>query len=128
MPTEPSAQAPLRFEEITDPDYPAAFIALGIEDEKLPGGGLILYGRCPRCQGGIEVPLPTGTVREAADTSAVPGTASLRRAPLAPVPVTEPEPIAIVCTCTECEHPGRPAGIRDGCGAYWLLTVVQGDM
>ncbi|WP_405775568.1 hypothetical protein [Streptomyces sp. NBC_01538] len=108
------------FHEVSETDFADRFIALGIEQAALPGGGVILYGRCPRCLGRITVPLPDATVKSVANTHT-----SL------PVPQPDPADTAenevehpIACTCTGCEHPGRPAQYADGCGAYWSLILA----
>lgn len=111
----------LPFREITEPGYASDFITLGIDQAPLPGGGVTLYGRCPRCLASITVPLPEHTVKTVVAEQNTPAPA-----PAAPPPAVNGHgsEIPIACTCTTCQHVGRPAEYPDGCGAYWLLVTT----
>ncbi|WP_405910809.1 MULTISPECIES: hypothetical protein [unclassified Streptomyces] len=103
----------LPFLEISAAGYPGRFLELGVEQEELPGGGVTLYGRCPRCEASLRIPLPLDLVKSAPQSPPADG-------------ADDPEPlVAIVCTCSTCEHAGRPAQYDNGCGAYWVLDVAK---
>ncbi|MEU9138958.1 hypothetical protein AB0D33_23880 [Streptomyces sp. NPDC048404] len=76
----------------------------GVHHEVVPGG-ITLYGTCPRCGAAIESFLPSEVVK---NITAAPASASSEW--------------TVMCTCA-CDHPGRPEGTDEGCGAYWPLTM-----
>lgn len=113
MSSTPSDLRTLPYTEVFEPDFPERFLELGVEQEELPGGGVTLYGQCPRCEASLRILLPLDLVREASQTPPASGT-------------SDPEPpVAIACTCRTCEHAGRPAQYDSGCGAYWVLDVEE---
>jgi hypothetical protein len=136
MTTVEPTPALIPFKEITEPGYASKFVDRGLTQEELPGDGLHLHGLCPRCDAPIQAFLPSSTVRSVAPPPAPPADGSVA----APAPGSagvaadsgdgSPDALAadtapLVCNCTACDHPGRPAEYPDGCGAYWLLTVER---
>ncbi|MER5942512.1 hypothetical protein ABT121_35040 [Streptomyces sp. NPDC001928] len=105
----------LPFLEISEPGYPGRFLELGVEQEELPGGGVTLYGRCPRCEASLRVALPSDLVKDASQGPPEGGASDAETH------------VAIVCTCSACEHVGRPAQYDSGCGAYWVLDIAEED-
>ncbi|MFJ9729607.1 hypothetical protein ACIRP3_43510 [Streptomyces sp. NPDC101209] len=125
----------LPFKEITEPCYASRFVDRGLTQEELPGDGVLLHGLCPRCDAPVQAFLPASTVRSVVPPPAPPIDGSAPPAP-GSVAVTadggagSPGVLAadtapLVCNCTACDHPSRPAEYPDGCGAYWLITVEQ---
>ena len=107
--SEPASPKP--FQEITETDYPARFLGTGFRSEPIPSGGVVVYGKCPRCEAPIEAAFPSALVKSATTLPA-------------PAGQTASDTHTIPCNCA-CAHPGRPAEFPDGCGAYWGLTMVR---
>jgi hypothetical protein len=98
----------VKYAEVTDPGF-AEIAAANFVIEEF-SAGLLLRGRCPRCDAPMEVAV-VDVVVKGAGTPSVTYTEDASGGRLEPV----------VCACPE-EHRGRPEG-RSGCGAYWLFVI-----
>jgi hypothetical protein len=72
--------------------------------------GLRVFGDCPTCHHPSEVRVVTVTT--------APGALPAKTA----LDPSRPEPVLVVCDCTQ-EHEGRPAG-RNGCGRAGYLELI----
>jgi hypothetical protein len=108
----PDEDRPLPYKEITDQTY-AVQAAQSFTVSEPARGTLILRGPCPRCCAVIDIPVISNIFRLSGLVSGL----LPARGQSAEVNHTEP----MMCTCIE-DHPGRPAE-RDGCGAYWNLSI-----
>lgn len=97
---------PVEYLETTEDGYAAAFAEGCVASPSRRG--VLLRGRCPRCDDVMHFPVVT----EVFQTITVPGTGTRRQ-----TSTTK----RMLCTC-EMDHPGRPAG-DEGCGGYWNVTL-----
>jgi len=104
--TDPTAQPPVSFEEVTDDTYAAAFLngVDAVESRR----GVELRGRCPRCGDPMDFPVVT----EVFQSTIAPGGAA----------AASSDDTTVLCTCRG-SHPARPAG-ETGCGAYWNIRLT----
>ncbi|WP_125523893.1 hypothetical protein [Streptomyces sp. WAC 05379] len=94
------------YKEITEDGYGDAFAR---DARATPTRrGVRVDGDCPRCAGQMSYPLVDKVFRSPSPL----GTQ---------VPTTDPNVVAILCTCPE-DHPDQPDGEK-GCGAYWNITL-----
>lgn len=98
---------PVRYEEVSEQTYGAAFAATCTATPN--SRGVILDGACPRCADLMTFPHVTTVFK----TGTVPGSQA---------PASDREEVQMLCTCSEA-HPGRPKG-EDGCGAYWNIRLT----
>ena len=104
----------MHYQETTDPAFgqkAAGMFVASREDD----GTISLVGTCPRCGGSMGVIIPEEMFL-----------ANRTSRPQRPDGVTsqadgDEQVIPMICRCP-ATHPGRPKE-RQGCGAYWNLTV-----
>lgn len=106
----------LPYQELTDPSY-AEIAARRFTVVHVSADTIVLRGSCPRCDAGLEVPLPGTIFRRQRSILGI------GRRPTTPATGDAVEPM--ICTCIG-EHPHRPEGL-EGCGAYWTLQLTMGS-
>jgi hypothetical protein len=98
----------VQYAEVTASEF-AGIAAANFVIEEFPAG-LLLRGRCPRCDAPMEAAVVDAVVKGGGTPSVI-ATEDESGGRLEP----------IVCACLDA-HPGRPEG-RSGCGAYWLFVI-----
>jgi hypothetical protein len=113
--------SPLPYREVTDDAY-STIAAAAFDLEEPLRGRTVLHGPCPRCAHPMTYPIPVGIVaREAAQRN--------RRSWAFPhfrrrTTLKEAHVWPVICTCRG-DHPGRD-GNDEGCGAFWVLRILDG--
>lgn len=98
----------VEYAEVTAPEF-AGIAAASFVIEEFPTG-LLLRGRCPRCDGSMETAVVDVVVKGLVTPSVI-SAEDESGGRLEPM----------VCACPD-EHAGRPEG-RSGCGAYWMFVI-----
>jgi hypothetical protein len=93
------------YEETTGDDYAETFVQSATSSTTRRG--LLLSGRCPRCNDPMDYPIVTEVFQ-----SSTGGRQSA---------TTDDTPL--LCTC-KVPHPKRPAD-DEGCGAYWNIRLTN---
>jgi hypothetical protein len=110
---EETPRPDMPYKEVTKPRY-AEFAAQEFQVEGHGPGTLVLRGPCPRC----------GTTMESQVVDVIFRSSRAirfwRQNSALPDQKRHEEPMMCLC---EDPHPDRPEG-REGCGAYWKLTIT----
>src|SRR4051812_41352772 len=94
------------YEELTGDDYADKFVQ-SCAPPTMTRRGVLLSGKCPRCEDPMDFPIVTEIYKSA--TGGNPGAVGTEDTPL-------------LCTC-KSKHPNRPAD-EEGCGAYWNIRLT----